>query len=303
MVNEFLNYLKFEKRYSEKTILAYKIDIQQFVSFLFNEFPETTLEKATYNQIRSWVIQLSLQETQASSLKRKVSALKSFFKFIIKKGIIDNNPADKITTPKLKERLPKYFEQKNINNLLNETNIFGEKDSNATFKDTPEGKQNKLIIEMLYQTGMRRQELIDLKWEAIDFSLKQLKITGKGNKQRLMPCSEKLLHLLKEHKATQNQLFEIEKDKNYIFLTNNGQQLYPNYVYRLIKEKFKNVVAEKKSPHVLRHSFATHISNNGAKLSDIKELMGHASLASTQVYTHNTIEQLKEVYKKAHPKA
>ncbi|HMU97155.1 MAG TPA: tyrosine-type recombinase/integrase [Chitinophagales bacterium] len=303
MVNEFLNYLKFEKRYSEKTILAYKIDIQQFVSFLFNEFSETTLEKATYNQIRSWVVQLSLQETQASSLKRKVSALKSFFKFIIKKGIIDNNPADKITTPKLKERLPKYFEQKNINNLLNETNIFGENDSNATFKDTPEGKQDKLIIEMLYQTGMRRQELIDLKWEAIDFSLKQLKITGKGNKQRLMPCSEKLLHLLEEHKATQNQRFEIKKDKNYIFLTNNGQQLYPNYVYRLIKEKFRNVVAEKKSPHVLRHSFATHISNNGAKLSDIKELMGHASLASTQVYTHNTIEQLKEVYKKAHPKA
>ena len=148
-----------------------------------------------------------------------------------------------------------------------------------------------------------QQDSPALKWEAIDFSLKQLKITGKGNKQRLMPCSEKLLHLLEEHKATQNQRFEIKKDKNYIFLTNNGQQLYPNYVYRLIKEKFRNVVAEKKSPHVLRHSFATHISNNGAKLSDIKELMGHASLASTQVYTHNTIEQLKEVYKKAHPKA
>ena len=303
MVNEFLNYLKFEKRYSDKTILSYKIDIQQFVSFLFNEFPETDLEKATYNQIRSWVVQLSLQETQASSLKRKVSALKSFFKFIIKKGIIETNPADKITTPKLKERLPKYFEQKNINNLLNEPNLFDENDASPTFKDTPEGKQERLIIEMLYQTGMRRQELIDLKWGAIDFSQKQLKITGKGNKQRLMPCSEKLLQLLIEHKEIQSRLFEIEKDKNYIFLTNNGQQLYPNYVYRLIREKFKNVVAEKKSPHVLRHSFATHISNNGAKLSDIKELMGHASLASTQVYTHNTIEQFKEVYKKAHPKA
>lgn len=302
MIEEFLNYLKYEKRYSEKSILSYRIDIIQFSDFLFNEFPDSTLEKATYNQIRSWVVQLSIQELQPSSLKRKVSALKSFYKFLLKQGFIFNNPADKIITPKLKERLPKYFEQKSINQLLNDdVAIDGEQNAKA-FDQTFEGKQDKLIIEILYQTGMRRQELIDLRWEAVDFELRQIKITGKGNKQRLMPCADILLNQLSEHKNKQKDKFE-SHTLNFIFLTKDGQQLYPNYVYRLIKEKFRDMIAEKKSPHVLRHSFATHISNNGAKLSDIKELMGHASLASTQVYTHNTIEQLKEIYKTAHPKA
>jgi len=302
MQEEFLSYLKYEKRYSEKSILSYKIDILQFSDFLLNEFPDSTLEKATYNQIRSWVIELSVQELQPSSLKRKVSALKSFYKFLLKKEIIKNNPADKIITPKLKERLPKYFEQKSIHQLLNDDKTLSTNKQPPPFESTFEGKQDKLIIEMLYQTGMRKQELIDLKWEVVDFELKQIKITGKGNKQRLMPCSDNLLRQLAEHRQEQENKFGMTVS-NCIFLTKDGQQLYPNYVYRLIKEKFRNVIAEKKSPHVLRHSFATHISNNGAKLSDIKELMGHASLASTQVYTHNTIEQLKEIYKNAHPKA
>lgn len=299
MLKHFLEFLKYEKRYSVNTIQSYEMDINQFNAFLLSEYPDLDIEFATYNHVRSWVVQLSLQDIQASSLKRKISSLKCFYKFLIRQGFIETNPADKIVTPKLKERLPKYIEQNNLTNLLEDKN----NDEVPFFSNDYLGIQDKLIIDMLYQTGMRRQELIDLKWENIDFAQQQVKITGKGNKQRIVPCSINLLNQLKAFKALQADTIGTFNN-SFIFLTTKGQQLYPNYVYRLVKDKIGKVsTAEKKSPHVLRHSFATHISNNGAKLSDIKELMGHASLASTQVYTHNTIEQLKEIYKNAHPKA
>jgi integrase/recombinase XerC len=302
MLNDFLNYLKYEKRHSAKSIVSYRTDLEQFSNFLSAEYPDIFLEKASHNQIRSWIIQLSVQDIQASSLKRKVSALKSFYKFLIKQNIIEVNPAAKIITPKLKERLPKYIEQKRLNEVIDNKSTTAKPDEELPFADTYEGKQERLIVDMLYQTGMRRQELMDLKWEVVDFALKQMKITGKGNKQRLMPCSDNLLEQLREHRQAQQNNVEHITD-SFIFLTKKGEQLYPNYVYRLVKKKLKDVAAEKKSPHVLRHSFATHISNNGAKLTEIKELLGHASLASTQIYTHNTIEQLKKTYKNAHPKA
>ncbi len=296
MTEAFLNYLKFEKRYSSKTVESYKTDILQFFHFIKLEFELEDALHVKNNQIRAFVVQLVNDKRKPTSIKRKISALKSFYKYHQKIGKLKTNPADKINSPKIPERLPKFVEQQKINNLFEEPEKY--------FKNTFEGMQEKLLIDVLYSTGMRRQELINLKWSDINFSSNQVKVTGKGNKQRLIPIGNELVNSLRIFQNTQiNQLKNIPKAA-YVFLTKDGNQLYPNYVYRIVKLHIGHCsTAEKKSPHVLRHSFATHMSNNGAKLNDIKELLGHASLASTQVYTHNTIEQLKEIYKLSHPKA
>jgi integrase/recombinase XerC len=296
MVDAFLNYLTYEKRYSPKTVESYQTDLLQFFSFIQAEFELDDLLQARNNTVRSWVVQLVMRKTKPASVKRKVSALKSFYKYMQKTGRIHANPADKINSPKLPERLPKFVEQKSINQLF--------ENPEGHFKDTFMGSQEKLIIDLLYSTGMRRQELISLQWADINFGSNQLKVTGKGNKQRIIPIGSELLQTLKKFRKSQEEYYKNRPIQPFVFLTEGGQQLYPNLVYRVVKERIGGCsTAEKRSPHVLRHSFATHMSNNGAKLYDIKELLGHASLASTQVYTHNTIEQLKEVYKIAHPKA
>ena len=296
MTEAFLNYLKFEKRYSSKTVESYKTDILQFFHFIKLEFELEDALHVKNNQVRAFVVQLVNDKRKPTSIKRKISALKSFYKYHQKIGKLKTNPADKINSPKIPERLPKFVEQQKINKLFEEPEKY--------FKNTFEGMQEKLLIDVLYSTGMRRQELINLKWSDINFSSNQVKVTGKGNKQRLIPIGNELVNSLRIFQNTQiNQLKNIPKAA-YVFLTKDGNQLYPNYVYRIVKLHVGHCsTAEKKSPHVLRHSFATHMSNNGAKLNDIKELLGHASLASTQVYTHNTIEQLKEIYKLSHPKA
>jgi integrase/recombinase XerC len=296
MTEAFLNYLKFEKRYSSKTVESYKTDILQFFHFIKLEFELEDALHVKNNQVRAFVVQLVNDKRKPTSIKRKISALKSFYKYHQKIGKLKTNPADKINSPKIPERLPKFVEQQKINNLFEEPEKY--------FKNTFESMQEKLLIDVLYSTGMRRQELINLKWSDINFSSNQVKVTGKGNKQRLIPIGNELVNSLRIFQNTQiNQLKNIPKAA-YVFLTKDGNQLYPNYVYRIVKLHVGHCsTAEKKSPHVLRHSFATHMSNNGAKLNDIKELLGHASLASTQVYTHNTIEQLKEIYKLSHPKA
>ena len=296
MTEAFLNYLKFEKRYSSKTVESYKTDILQFFHFIKMEFELEDALQVKNNQVRAFVVQLVNDKRKPTSIKRKISALKSFYKYHQKIGKLKTNPADKINSPKIPERLPKFVEQQKINNLFEEPEKY--------FKDRFEGMQEKLLIDVLYSTGMRRQELINLQWSDINFSSNQVKVTGKGNKQRLIPIGNELVNSLRIFQNTQiNQLKNIPKAA-YVFLTKDGNQLYPNYVYRTVKLHIGHCsTAEKKSPHVLRHSFATHMSNNGAKLNDIKELLGHASLASTQVYTHNTIEQLKEIYKLSHPKA
>jgi integrase/recombinase XerC len=298
MIEAFLNYLKFEKRYSTKTVESYKIDILQFFHFIKLEFEQDDLLPVKNNQVRAWVVQLVNDKHKPTSIKRKISALKSFYKYHQKIGNIKSNPADKVNSPKIPERLPKYVEQHKINELLDIPQKYFTKD-NAF-----ENMQEKLLMDVLYSTGMRRQELIQLQWSDINFSNRQLKVTGKGNKQRLIPIGDELADSMKIFLQKQQEEFKHISKEPYVFLTKDGKQLYPNYVYRIVKMHIGHCsTAEKKSPHVLRHSFATHMSNNGAKLNDIKELLGHASLASTQVYTHNTIEQLKEIYKIAHPKA
>ena len=296
MTEAFLNYLKFEKRYSSKTVESYKTDILQFFSFIQNEFQLNDLLSVRNNTVRAWVVQLVTAKNKPTSVKRKISALKSFYKYNQKIGQLKTNPADKINTPKIPERLPKFVEQKNINNLFENSENF--------FDNSFAGLQEKLIVDLLYSTGMRRQELISLDWSAINFSSNQLKVTGKGNKQRILPIGIELVNSLQIFQKLQKEHYKKIPVASSVFLTETGQQLYPNFVYRIVRKYISLCsTAEKKSPHVLRHSFATHMSNNGAKLNDIKELLGHASLASTQVYTHNTIEQLKEIYKIAHPKA
>jgi integrase/recombinase XerC len=296
MIEAFLNYLKYEKRYSIKTVESYQTDILQFFHFIETEFQLTNLLAVKNAIIRTWIVELVNLRQKPSSIKRKISALKSFYKYYQKIGKIKINPADKINSPKIPERLPKFVEQQKINDLFDNADKY--------FAATYEGMQEKLIVDLLYSTGMRRQELIDLKWPDINTGNNQVKVTGKGNKQRLIPIGNELMSSLLIFQNKQTEKYKDISPASYVFLTENGKQLYPNYVYRIVKKHIGNCsTVEKKSPHVLRHSFATHMSNNGAKLNDIKELLGHASLASTQVYTHNTIEQLKEIYKIAHPKA
>jgi len=296
MIEAFLNYIKNEKRYSQKTVESYKIDILQFFYFIENEFQQSDLLAVKNTIIRTWIVELVNKKNKPASVKRKISALKSFYKYNQKIGNIKINPADKVSSPKIPQRLPKFVEQTKINDLLDNTDKY--------FAPTFIGMQEKLIVDLLYSTGMRRQELIDLKWSDINFGANQVKVTGKGNKQRLIPIGKELISSLQLFQHAQKEQLKSIPSASYVFLTQTGNQLYPNFVYRLVKYHIGNCsTTDKKSPHVLRHSFATHMSNNGAKLNDIKELLGHASLASTQVYTHNTIEQLKEIYKTAHPKA
>ncbi len=296
MTEAFLNYLQFEKRYSIKTVESYNIDILQFFHFIKFEFETVDLLSVKHNQVRAWIIELVNNKNKPTSIKRKISALKSFYKYYQKIGKVKANPADKISSPKIPERLPKFVEQNKINDLFEQPEKY--------FNNTFEGMQEKLLMDVLYSTGMRRQELIKLQWKDINFGSNQLKVTGKGNKQRIIPIGNELVDSLRIFQKSQHEQLKNIPVAPFVFLTKEGKQLYPNYVYRIVKLHIGHCsTAEKKSPHVLRHSFATHMSNNGAKLNDIKELLGHASLASTQVYTHNTIEQLKEIYKIAHPKA
>ncbi len=296
MTEAFLNYLKYEKRYSIKTVESYKIDILQFFHFIQCEFEIEDVLSLKNNHVRAWVVQLVNKKNKPTSIKRKISAVKSFYKYCQKSDKIKINPADKINSPKIPERLPKFVEQHKINDLFNNPEKY--------FSNTFAGIQEKLMMDVLYSTGMRRQELINLKWSDLNFSSNQLKVTGKGNKQRLIPIGNELTDSLLIFQKLQKEQLKNITTSFYVFLTETGNQLYPNYVYRIVKKHIGHCsTAERKSPHVLRHSFATHMSNNGAKLNDIKELLGHASLASTQVYTHNTIEQLKEIYKLSHPKA
>lgn len=296
MIGAFLAYLNHEKRYSSKTAASYERDLLQFSDFLQAEFQLDDLSQVRHPQVRAWVVSLVNQGQQPASVRRKLSALKSFYKYAMKKGWVTANPAAKASSPKVPERLPKFVEQHNLNRLLDQPESY--------FTDTYEGLRAKLLIELLYSTGMRRQELIGLRWPDIDTGRRQVKILGKGNKERLVPVSEALTASLKRFREMTREQGLGGRELPYVFLTDEGKQIYPNFVYRIVKKYISLCsTVDKKSPHVLRHSFATHMSNNGAKLNDIKELMGHASLASTQVYTHNTIEQLKEVYKIAHPKA
>ncbi len=287
MIEEFLDYLQYEKRFSPHTVTAYKKDIEQYQNFCKDNI-DVPLTAIKPKQIRYWVAELIDAKNKPTSIKRKISAVNTYYKFLQKKGAASINPAKGVYTPKVQERLPQYAEQEEIAGLF-----MSEKYLSLSLQD-------RIIISLFYATGIRRQELIQMKWQDVNFHEMQIKITGKGNKQRLIPVSNGTSAELKAHRMEQKKSYLSE----YVFCTEKGEMLYANYVYRLLKKHLSEVTTlSKKSPHIMRHSFATHLANNGAPLNDIKALLGHASLASTQVYTHNTIEKLKEIYKIAHPKA
>ncbi len=287
----FLSYLRFEKRYSDHTIKSYDNDLSQFR--IFCESTGTADLEFDSALIRLWVVSLLESHVTPRTIHRKLSSLRSYSRFLLREGHIKTNPLDKVLKPKMNRRIPLFIEEDHLNHFL-DTYEFG-----TDFK----GVRDRLIVEILYQTGIRRSELIGLTLLSIDLDSLQLKVLGKRNKERLVPFGNDLANLMSEYTALRTSNFPMCKEEA-LLLTDSGLPLYPNLVYRVINRFLRLVTTlEKKSPHILRHTFATHLLNKGADLNAIKELLGHANLGATQVYTHNSFEKLKKVYNKAHPRA
>ena len=285
---KFINYLSSEKRFSVHTITSYSNDINQFFLFLSEEYKITSeLSEVNFQIVRSWIASLLEQGVIPRSVNRKISTLKTYFKFLIREGVIQESPMLKVVAPKSKKRLPLFVEEDQIESLLN----------GVEFDDGFIGERDKLIIELFYVTGIRLSELINIKISDLNFDNNLVKVLGKRNKERLIPLSARIVKELQ---------FFIEKYKidNYLFTNLGGTKVYTKLVYRVVNKYIGKISSiNKKSPHILRHTFATHMLNHGADINAIKELLGHANLSATQVYTHNTIEKLKSVYKQAHPRA
>lgn len=292
-IQEFINYLTFQKRYSRNTIISYETDLIHFFDFIFLEFKISDIKEITSPIVRTWLASLKENKVASKTINRKISSLKSFFKYQLKMKNIDISPLAVISSLKVNRRLPSFIDKKDINTLLN----------NDFFPDTFEGKTNYLIFEILYQTGIRRNELIQLKEKHIDRYSGTIMVLGKGNKERIIPVNKRLIEIIEKYVSEKRIQFPKQID-SYLLINKNGKPLYPKYVYNTVKSYLGKVSTnQRKSPHILRHSFATHLTNNGAQINAIKELLGHSSLAATQIYTHNTIEKLKEVHKQAHPKS
>ena len=283
---KFLHYLKHEKRYSVHTLLSYSTDLKQFTNFLSTEFSVKSIRKVNFQLVRSWIAKLLNENISARSVNRKITTLKTYFRFLIKEDIINQSPMQKIISPKTSKRLPVFVEQVKMEKLLNEI------DFGVGFL----AQRDRLILELFYFTGIRLSELINLKNKDINYSDSTILVLGKRKKERLIPLTSDILSKIKKLNAS-------NKSK-YLFTTDKGKQISTKQVYRLVNKYLSMVTTlGKKSPHILRHTFATHMLNNGADINAIKELLGHANLSATQIYTHNTIEKLKTVYKQAHPRA
>ena len=292
-IASFLDYLKFQKRYSQHTIVSYENDLIGCFDFLEQQFGQLKLSEIKPAFIRSWLAELKGADQSSKTINRKISALKTFFKFQLKKGFVEVSPMTTIVSPKQNKRLPEYVEKKDMGTLF----------EYIEFTEDWKGKTEKMVFELFYNTGMRQAELIGLKESQIDFSKGLIKVLGKGSKERIIPISAPLSLVIKDYLESKKKEIA-HPDREVLLVRENGKRLYPKWVYNTVKKYLSLVTTiDKKSPHVLRHTFATHLSNNGADLNAIKELLGHSSLAATQIYTHNTIEKLKDVYKKAHPKA
>ncbi len=286
-IDEFINYIKSEKRYSIHTLISYETDLCQFFQFIKQDYSIENPDQVTFKTIRRWVSSLLELGLKSTTVNRKISSLKSYFRFIEVSGYISHNPTLKIVSPKRSKRLPVFIAKSNINELLDK----------EFFKDDFYGHRDRLIIEIFYFTGIRLMELINIRISDIDSTNSLVKVLGKRNKERLIPLSHNILKDLEGFVKKYNL-------EEYLFTDTNNSSLYPKKVYRIVNKYISMVSSiKKKSPHVLRHSFATHMLNNGADINAIKELLGHANLSATQIYTHNSIEKLKSVHKQAHPKS
>jgi integrase/recombinase XerC len=289
----FLDYLSLEKNYSKLTIKAYQNDLEDFLQFIKAEFNTTSINQVNYSQIRSWIVILVEKKLSNRTINRKVSALNTYYKFLLKTGHIKLNPLAKHKALKTSKKVQVPFSEDEISKVL----------SHLNFTDDFEGIRDKFIIELFYSTGIRRIELVQLKMSSLDIPNNTLKVLGKRNKERIIPLITSVIQTAETYLRARIQLEKIIDNEN-LFLTKKGVKIYETLVYRIINEYFSKASSKvKKSPHILRHSFATHLLNQGADLNAVKELLGHSSLAATQVYTHNSIAELKKVHIKAHPRS
>lgn len=291
--DKFIKYLRYEKNYSSLTEISYLNDLTQFEQFITEECGAFKPEEIDSDLIRIWIAKLMEQKIKPRSVNRKLSAVKSFFKYLKREGVVQKNPAESVSGPKTDKKLPSFVNNNDMSKVL---------DDPDEYSDDFSGHRNRLLIEILYVTGMRRAELIALKDSDIDFTNCTFRVTGKRNKQRLIPFSDNTLWKLRKYIEIRNR--EVENKSPFLFVKEDGDPLYPKLVYNIINKHLGSIsTLSKKSPHVLRHSFATEMLNNGAEINAVKELLGHSSLASTEVYTHVTFEELKKVYHNAHPRA
>ncbi|HLG03549.1 MAG TPA: tyrosine-type recombinase/integrase [Bacteroidia bacterium] len=297
-LDPFLDYLTYEKRYSAHTLTAYRNDLVQFRDFLATQHGEISPAEANYQLIRTWIASLMEEGAGSRSVNRKISSLRTYFRFQLTQKKLTVNPMLKISGPKSNKRLPVFVEEKPMNNLL-ESNTFEEGE-----KDLYEALLVRLVVSLLYETGMRLAELTDLRQANVNISAGTVKVLGKRNKERIIPLTEELRKLIQQYLREKRKSGITANATGELLQQKNGKKITRGFVYRRVKTYLSQVTTiDKKSPHVLRHTFATHMLNNGADLNAIKELLGHASLSATQVYTHNTVEKLKSIYHKAHPRA
>jgi len=288
---EFIDYLQFEKRFSKHTVIAYSNDLVQFYAYLKKEYELDDIKQVSHTFIRSWVVQLLEQKISPRTVNRKITTLKSYYKYLLQQRVLDVNPMLKIISPKSAKRLPLFVEKVKMNQLLD----------TVVFEEGFTGVRDKLVIELFYVSGMRLSELINIQLSDLDVYNNTIKVVGKRNKERSIPITLEMQKKITRYIECRSK---IVSNSNTLFISEKGDAIYPKFVYRKINEYLGMVTTlEKKSPHVLRHTFATHMLDNGADLLAIKEILGHASLSATQIYTHNTIEKLKNIHTKAHPKA
>lgn len=291
-IESFLKFLQFEKRYSPHTATSYQTDLTQFSDYLTTQY-QLSPDEATHGTIRSWLVQLNESGLDPASINRKIACLRSYYKFLMREEIISESPMVKVKVLKTKKKLPHFVKEPDMVMLLD----------HAGFEDTHSGWRQKLILELFYGTGMRLSELISLKENQINLREQTLKVLGKRNKERVIPFSDSLVSIIEGYKVARNKEVEV-KNHGLLLVTDAGEKLYPVMVNRIVKKYLRAFSSvEKKSPHVLRHSYATHLLSKGAEINAVKDLLGHSSLAATQVYTHNTIEKLKKAFDQAHPKA
>ncbi|WP_340111075.1 tyrosine-type recombinase/integrase [Maribellus mangrovi] len=288
----FINYLKYEKRYSSHTVVAYKNDLDQFADYCAVVVGEFHVKEVINDTVRGWLLHLMEQGLTPRSIHRKITSVKSFYNYLMKEGVVEKNPAANLTLPKVRKKLPGFVDEQSLAHLL---------DDGENFTTDFSGIRDKLIISLFYGTGIRLSELINLKEGDIDKRAKLIRVLGKRKKERIIPYPAEINNLLESYVVERNK--EIGHKTEFLLVTNKGKQVYEKLVYRVVKKSLARITSlEKKSPHVLRHTYATHLLNKGADLNAVKELLGHANLAATQVYTHTTFEKLRDSYKQAHPR-
>jgi len=288
----FINYLKYEKRYSAHTIVAYQNDLDQFVDFSTIVVGEFHVKEVSSDMVRGWLLHLMEQGLSPRSIHRKITSVKAFYNYLMREQIVDFNPAINQTLPKVRKKLPTFVSEENLSLLL---------DSGGNFGDDFSGRRDKLIVSLFYGTGIRLSELMNLKEQDVDSEARLIRVLGKRQKERIIPYPAEINNLFESYVIARNK--QIGYKTEYLLVTGKGKQIYEKLIYRVVKNNLAKVTSlEKKSPHVLRHTYATHLLNKGADLNAVKELLGHSNLAATQVYTHTTFEKLRDSYKQAHPR-